>query len=61
MLDMLRKYWNPIATTDEVTTTPIRRRMLGEELVLFRDEHYVVINKPAGLLILIVLAFYLGC
>ena len=38
MIDTLRKYWNPVATGDEVTTTPIRRRMLGEELVLWRTE-----------------------
>lgn len=36
MLEMLRKYWNPVARDDEVGTTPIRRRMLGEELVLWR-------------------------
>lgn len=37
MLHMLRKYWNPIATSDEVTTTPIKRMMLGEQLVVWRS------------------------
>lgn len=36
MLQRLRKYWNPVATSDDVGTMPIRRRMLGEDLVLWR-------------------------
>jgi phenylpropionate dioxygenase-like ring-hydroxylating dioxygenase large terminal subunit len=36
MLEPLRRYWNPVATTDEITTKPVRRRMLGEDLVLWR-------------------------
>lgn len=38
MIDALRRYWNPVATSGEVTTAPIRRRMLGEELVLWRTQ-----------------------
>src|SRR5919106_1527538 len=35
---MLRRYWHPIAFEKEVKRRPIRRRILGEDLVLFRDD-----------------------
>lgn len=36
MLDMLRKYWNPVATSAETTTIPHRQVMLDEQLVVWR-------------------------
>lgn len=36
--EMLRRYWQPFATTDELTTTPMRIRLLGEDLVAFRTD-----------------------
>lgn len=36
MLSVLRKYWNPVATCDDVTATPCRETMLGEGLVVWR-------------------------
>ena len=36
--EMLRRYWHPIAFEKEVKRRPIRRRILGEDLVLFRDD-----------------------
>jgi 5,5'-dehydrodivanillate O-demethylase len=35
---MLRRYWHPIAFVNELKTRPLRRRILGEDLVLFRDD-----------------------
>lgn len=37
MGELLRRYWWPIATHDMVGRIPIKRRLLGEDLVLFRD------------------------
>jgi 5,5'-dehydrodivanillate O-demethylase len=36
--EMLRRYWHPVAFAQELKNRPIRRRILGEDLVLFRDE-----------------------
>ena len=38
---LMRCYWHPIALTDELPPggAPMRVKILGEELVLFRDEH----------------------
>ena len=36
--EMLRRYWHPLAFVKEVKGRPIRRRILGEDLVLFRDD-----------------------
>lgn len=36
MLEMLRNYWTPVATSAEVTPTPVKRMMLGEQLVVWR-------------------------
>ncbi len=37
MGELLRRYWWPVATHDMLGRAPIRRRLLGEDLVLFRD------------------------
>ena len=36
MGELLRRYWMPIAITSELGVRPIRRRLLGEDLVVFR-------------------------
>src|SRR5262245_66408566 len=36
--EMLRRYWLPIAFINELKEKPLRRRILGEDLVLFRDD-----------------------
>jgi 5,5'-dehydrodivanillate O-demethylase len=36
--EMLRRYWHPIAFEKEVKQRPVRRRILGEDRVLFRDD-----------------------
>jgi 5,5'-dehydrodivanillate O-demethylase oxygenase subunit len=36
--EMLRRYWHPIALINELQKRPLRRRLLGEDLVLFRDD-----------------------
>jgi phenylpropionate dioxygenase-like ring-hydroxylating dioxygenase large terminal subunit len=36
--EMLRRYWHPIGFSAELKRRPKRRRLLGEDLVLFRDE-----------------------
>jgi 5,5'-dehydrodivanillate O-demethylase oxygenase subunit len=36
--EMLRRYWHPIAFLSELKDRPKRRRVLGEDLVLFRDD-----------------------
>lgn len=36
--EMLRRYWHPIGFTKELKNRPVRRRLLGEDLVLFRDD-----------------------
>ena len=38
--EMLRRYWLPLAFIDELKGMPLRRRILGEDLVLFRDEQH---------------------
>jgi phenylpropionate dioxygenase-like ring-hydroxylating dioxygenase large terminal subunit len=35
--ELLRRYWHPVATSDEATDLPRPVRVLGEDLVLFRD------------------------
>ena len=37
MGNLLRRYWWPVATHDMAGRVPARRRLLGEDLVLFRD------------------------
>ncbi|MSP51612.1 MAG: aromatic ring-hydroxylating dioxygenase subunit alpha [Alphaproteobacteria bacterium] len=35
--EYLRRYWHPVAMTSELGTAPLPLRILGEDLVLFRD------------------------
>ena len=35
--ELMRRYWHPVAIADEVTATPRKLRILGEDLILFRD------------------------
>jgi len=38
MGELLRRYWYPVAAVSELTGTPTRKvRLLGEDLVLYRD------------------------
>ena len=45
--EYLRRYWQPVALTREVGEMPIRVRVLGEDLVLFRDrsERYGLVHR----------------
>ena len=36
--EMMRRYWHPIGFSSELQGRPIRRRLLGEDLVVFRDD-----------------------
>ena len=38
--ELLRRYWQPVALSDELSPggAPVPVRLLGEDLVLFRDE-----------------------
>ena len=36
--EMLRRYWHPIGFAAELKNRPLKRKILGEELVLFRDD-----------------------
>jgi hypothetical protein len=47
MGELLRRYWHPIAASDEMTPRPTKAvRILGETLVLFRDAR--VFRRPAA-------------
>ena len=35
--EYLRRYWHPVALSRELGERPVLTRVLGEELVLFRD------------------------
>ena len=35
--EYLRRFWQPVAHSDELKDLPIRIRILGEDLVIFRD------------------------
>src|SRR3990170_4158773 len=35
--EYLRRFWQPVALSSELTDTPLRIRILGEDLVAFRD------------------------
>jgi phenylpropionate dioxygenase-like ring-hydroxylating dioxygenase large terminal subunit len=37
MGELLRRYWHPVARIKDATSTPKQVRVLGEDLVLFRD------------------------
>jgi phenylpropionate dioxygenase-like ring-hydroxylating dioxygenase large terminal subunit len=36
--EWLRRYWHPVAISSEVTARPKRVRILGEDLIVFRDK-----------------------
>jgi phenylpropionate dioxygenase-like ring-hydroxylating dioxygenase large terminal subunit len=35
--ELMRRYWHPIALAEQATTRPRKIRILGEDLILFRD------------------------
>ncbi|HVV95129.1 MAG TPA: aromatic ring-hydroxylating dioxygenase subunit alpha [Hyphomicrobiales bacterium] len=35
--EFMRRYWHPVAVAEKVTTTPQNVRILGEDLIVFRD------------------------
>jgi phenylpropionate dioxygenase-like ring-hydroxylating dioxygenase large terminal subunit len=37
MGELFRRYWQPVALSDQATTRPKKIRILGEDLILFRD------------------------
>ncbi len=36
--EMLRRFWHPVGLSNELKQRPLRRRLLGEDLVLYRNE-----------------------
>ena len=38
MGELLRRYWHPVGLTADATDTPRKVRVLGEDLILFRDK-----------------------
>lgn len=38
MGELLRRYWHPVALASDATDTPRQVRVLGEDLILFRDK-----------------------
>ena len=45
MGELLRRYWHPIGLVTDATTTPKAVRVLGEDLILFRDKQ----GRPGAL------------
>ena len=39
MGELLRRYWHPVGLVGDATDIPRKLRVLGEDLVLFRDKH----------------------
>jgi phenylpropionate dioxygenase-like ring-hydroxylating dioxygenase large terminal subunit len=39
MGELLRRYWHPVGLTADATDVPRKVRILGEDLILFRDRH----------------------
>ena len=39
MGELLRRYWHPVGLLSDATDIPRKLRVLGEDLVLFRDKH----------------------
>ena len=35
--EYLRRYWHPVALTAEVKTTPLQIKILGEDLIIFKN------------------------
>jgi hypothetical protein len=38
MGELLRRYWQPVCTSDELRDLPRKEKLLCEEIVLFRDK-----------------------
>jgi tert-butyl alcohol monooxygenase / tert-amyl alcohol desaturase len=38
MVELLRRYWQPVCPSDEVRDLPKKVKLLGEEIVVFRDK-----------------------
>ena len=38
MSELLRRYWQPVCPSDEVRDLPKKVKLLGEEIVVFRDK-----------------------
>ncbi|MGH6981615.1 MAG: hypothetical protein ACREFC_10445, partial [Stellaceae bacterium] len=36
MGELFRRYWQPVATSEQATTRPKKVKVLGEDLILFR-------------------------
>src|SRR5438552_7150347 len=36
--ELMRRYWQPVALSEELRSAPLAVRILGEDLVLFRDD-----------------------
>ena len=36
--ELMRRYWQPVALSEELHSAPLAVRILGEDLVLFRDD-----------------------
>ncbi|HYX66724.1 MAG TPA: Rieske 2Fe-2S domain-containing protein [Burkholderiales bacterium] len=45
MGELMRRYWHPVGLSSHATATPRKVRILGEDLILFRDG-----QRRAGLL-----------
>src|SRR5258707_13266304 len=39
MGELLRRYWHPVGLVADATDVPRKVRVLGEDLILFRDRH----------------------
>ncbi len=37
--ELMRRQWQPVALSEELTASPLPVTLLGEELILFRDDH----------------------
>jgi len=35
--ELMRRYWQPVAVSSDITTVPKKVRILGEDLIIFRD------------------------
>ena len=37
MGELLRRYWHPVAAVSEFGKFPLKRKLLGDELIVYRD------------------------
>ena len=49
--EYLRRYWQPICFSDELNDLPLRVTILGEDLVVFRDQSGTVGLLEPGVLV----------